>query len=121
MAEHNLTCILCPLSCSISVKEAKGQIQEISGYGCKLGKEYAPQELLSPMRTVTSTVKLTGAAIASLPVKTSCSVPRDKIFDCMQEIKELVVNSPVKCGQIIKKNIAGSDADLIATRSIPDR
>lgn len=121
MTEHNLTCILCPLSCSLTVQETQGKISEVTGYSCKLGKEYAPQELLNPARVVTSTVKLTGASIARLPVKTSRAIPKDKIFDCMQEIRQLIVNSPVECGQVIKKNVVNADADLIATRSIPDR
>lgn len=119
MAEHTLTCILCPLSCSLTVQEVNGEITEVSGYSCKLGKEYAPQELLHPMRMVTTTVKLNGAAITRLPVKTSHPIPKEKIFDFMQEIAPLIVNSPVICGQVIKKNVVGSDADLVATRSVP--
>jgi len=121
MIEHDLTCILCPLSCNLTVKEKQGQIEEVTGYSCNLGKEYAPQELLHPVRVVTTTVKLAGAALPRLPVKTSRPIPKEKIFDFMQEIKPLIVNSPVKCGQVIKKNVAGLDADLVASRSIPDR
>ena len=119
MAEHFLTCILCPLSCTLTVKEVDGKVTEVTGHNCKLGKEYAPQELLRPLRMVTSTVKLQGAAISRLPVKTSHPIPKEKIFDFMQEIAPLIVNSPVVSGQVIKKNIAGSDADLVAARSIP--
>ncbi len=121
MAEHNLTCILCPLSCSLIVQEDQGKISEVSGYSCKLGKDYAPQELLRPVRVVTTTVKLVGADLPRLPVKTSRPIPREKILDFMQEIKPLIVNSPVRCGQVIKENVAGLDANLVATRSIPDR
>lgn len=121
MTKHNITCILCPLSCSLQVTKTDGQITEVSGYGCKLGREYAPQELLNPARVVTSTVKLTAGPIARLPVKTAQPIPKDKIFACMQEIKQIVVNSPVRCGQVIKEKIIGSEIDLIATRSLPDR
>lgn len=119
MAEHTLVCILCPLSCSLTVQESAGKITEVTGYTCKLGKEYAPQELLHPLRMVTTTVKMQGADITRLPVKTSRPIPKEKIFAFMQEIAPLIVNSPVVCGQVIKKNVAGADADLIATRSIP--
>lgn len=119
MAEHTLTCILCPLSCSLTVQETDGIVTEVTGYSCKLGKKYAPQEFLHPMRMVTTTVKLNGADITRLPVKTSQPIPKEKIFAFMQEIAPLIVNSPVVCGQVIKKNVAGADADLIATRSIP--
>lgn len=120
MAEHNLTCILCPLSCSLVVEEKQGKISAVTGYSCRLGMKYAPQELLNPQRVVTTTVELLGASIPRLPVKTSRPIPKVKIFDLMQEIKPLIVNAPVVCGQVIKKNVAGTDADLIATRSIPD-
>lgn len=120
MTEHEITCILCPLSCSLKVAEENGRVIEVSGYSCKQGREYAPQELLSPERVVTSTVKLNDGPVSRLPVKTSRPVPKAKIFVCMQEINQIVVNCPVICGQVIKKNIAGTDADLVATRTIPD-
>lgn len=120
MTEHNITCILCPLSCSLKAAEENGKIIEVSGNSCKQGREYAPQELLNPSRVVTSTVKLNAGPVSRLPVKTSRAIPKTKIFACMQEIKQIVVNCPVKCGQVIKENIAGTDTDLIATRSIPD-
>ncbi len=121
MTEHNLTCILCPLSCSLLVKEDEGQIIEVSGYSCKLGREYAPGELFNPSRVVTSTVKIAEGSAVRLPVKTSSPVPKGNIFACMQEIRKITVNLPIESGQVIKKGILGSDIDLISTSSIPDK
>ena len=110
----DITCIVCPKGCRIAVDtENPGNI---SGYSCPKGLEYAKNELLHPVRTVTSTVGITGAAHSRLPVKTDRDIPKELIFDCMKLIRETTVAAPVCCGQIIIKDILGTGADLVATR-----
>lgn len=59
---------------------------------------------------------------ARLPVKTSAPIPKAKIMDVMAEINRITVHGPVRIGDIIAGNIAGTGVDLIATRTmlIPD-
>lgn len=110
----DITCIVCPKGCRIAVDT--GNPCSISGYSCPKGLEYAKNELLHPVRTVTSTVGITGAAHSRLPVKTDRDIPKELIFDCMKLIRETTVSAPVSCGQIIIKDILGTGADLVATR-----
>jgi len=63
-------------------------------------------------------VKIIGARIPLLPVKTDCSVSKGKMFDIMKEIFKIQVEAPVKRGSIICKNICGSGANLVATRTL---
>lgn len=41
MTERQMTCIICPMGCSITVKMEGEEILEISGNTCKRGAAYA--------------------------------------------------------------------------------
>ena len=45
--------------------------------------------------------------------------PKDKIFDCMREIRGTAVKAPVRIGDIIIRNCAGTGVDVIATKNVP--
>ena len=53
----SLTCIGCPLGCTVNVVKSGNTIESISGNTCKRGYDYAQTEVLAPVRTVTSTVR----------------------------------------------------------------
>ena len=113
-----LECIVCPASCHIQVETgADGELQ-ISGNGCKRGAAYAKTELTAPVRMVTSTVALSGAGIARLPVVTSAPIPKAQIFPVMKEIHKIRVCAPVAVNAIIKKDLCGLGVDLLAGRSV---
>ena len=113
-----LDCIVCPASCHIQVEiGADGELQ-ISGNGCKRGAAYAKTELTAPVRMVTSTVALSGAGTARLPVVTSAPIPKDQTFPVMKEIHKIRVCAPVAVNAIIKKDLCGLGVDLLAGRSV---
>ena len=66
----DLTCINCPLGCTVSVTIEDGEITNITGNNCKRGEIYAKDELTNPVRTVTSTARVDGADEYLLSVKT---------------------------------------------------
>ena len=47
-----LTCIVCPMGCRITVENAGGEYR-VSGNTCKRGETYAIQAITCPMRTLT--------------------------------------------------------------------
>lgn len=110
-----LTCILCPKGCRLSVSET----MEASGAGCERGITYAHDELTHPVRTVTTTVRIDGAHLAMLPVKTRDVVPKEKMRDIVSALSVLRVEAPVACGQTIAHDVAGTGVDVVATRSMP--
>jgi len=118
MKKKALICISCPLGCGLDVQFDQSHIIKVDGAGCKRGEKYAAKEIFHPERVVTSTVKICGASIGFLPVKTSTSVSKKLMFEVMAEIYKLKVTAPIKMGDVICKNIADSKADLIATRSL---
>lgn len=119
MNQTTLTCILCPMSCSLNLTVEEGRVIDVKGNSCKLGPKYAEKEITAPTRTLTSTVRIKGSIIPRLPVKTREEVPKSKILDCMAEINRVEVTAPVYAGQVIIANVAGTGVDVIATRDLP--
>ena len=111
-----LICIVCPKGCHLKVDEENGY--SVSGNSCPRGAEYGRNELLNPVRTVTSTVAIEGGIHRRLPVKTSRPVPKDKMSGVVRTLDGLTVKSPVRVGDVIVENVAGTGADIIATRDM---
>ena len=115
MAEY--TCIICPNSCRITVAEgADGLV--ITGHKCKRGITFATNEHTTPTRMLTSTVKIDGARMKRLPVATTGEVPKAKLFACQSALMSLLVRAPVKCGDVVLRDICGTGIDAIATRTM---
>ena len=114
MKERKLTCIVCPKGCDLTVRfDEHGNIEDISGFTCPRGKEYAYAECTAPVRTVTTTVRCEDGEVVS--VKTNKPVPKEKIFEVMAEINSVIAQNSVKIGDVIIKNVCGTDADVVAT------
>ena len=120
MEKRMLTCIGCPLGCSLTaVPTAEGF--DISGYTCKRGLEYAKKELTRPERTVTSTVRVSGGKANVVSVRTAGDVPKDAIFRVMEAINAMVIPAPVKIGDILCRDIAGTGVALTATKGVAEK
>ena len=115
MKKRELTCIVCPRGCGLTVElSEEGKVLSVSGNICKRGVTYAENECTNPMRTVTSTVRCKGGAMVA--VKTGTTVPKAMMFDIMKAINEATAPDDVKIGDVIIKNICGIvGADLVAT------
>lgn len=118
MDKRNLTCIGCPLGCTIMASPIADETYEITGYTCKRGLEYARKELTRPERTVTSTVRVSGGAANVVSVRTAADVPKDAIWDVMKAINSLTVPAPVQIGDILLTDVAGTGVALTATKSV---
>lgn len=114
--KKSLICIVCPMGCHLEIDVENDYA--VTGNQCKRGIEYGKKELTNPTRTITSTVKITGGIYNRLPVKTDCEIPKNRIFDIMNELNSVVVSSPIQMGDVIIKQVCGTDANIIATRSM---
>lgn len=113
----NLLCIRCPKGCYLIIKIIENKIL-IEGNECRIGEEYAIEEIKNPMRIVSSSIRIYNSIYPRLPVRTSKVILKNKIKEVINSIKGVTVNAPVKKNQIIVKNIAGTGADIIAERSM---
>ena len=113
--KKNLICIICPRGCALSVEGELGNLK-VSGHSCPKGEQYAIDECTRPVRTVTSIVHVDNRPDVMVSVKTSVPVPKENIFDAMEVIRGLKVEAPVAIGDVICRDVFGTE--VIATKSI---
>lgn len=118
MEEKNLICINCPMGCMLTVTMQEREIITIEGNTCKRGEIYARKELTDPTRIVTSTVRVRGGCDHMVSVKTKEDVPKEKVLDCVRALKEIIVEAPVRIGDVIMENAAGTGVSIVATKEV---
>ncbi len=111
---RNLTCIVCPRGCALTVGIEDGTVRSISGNLCPRGKKYAEDECIHPMRTVTTTIKTDNGGVVA--VKTDRTIPKESVFECMSIINKSVAVLPVRVGDVIITDVFG--ANIVATQNI---
>jgi len=111
-----LICISCPNGCHLKVDDENGYT--VTGNKCERGIEYGKNELLNPVRVVTSTVRIVGGDHPMLPVKTDKPIAKDKIFEVMKLIDGITLNSPVKVGDKLMENILSTDVSIVACKNM---
>ena len=112
------TCILCPNGCEMAVRYEGKQLQSCEGNLCPKGEEYAAQEIANPMRTIASSVPVAGGELPLASVRLTKPIPRERIFDLMEEIRKLRLEAPVKAGTVLLRNPLGFETELIVTRNV---
>ncbi|HBQ64068.1 MAG TPA: pyridine nucleotide-disulfide oxidoreductase [Clostridiales bacterium] len=115
----NLTCIICPIGCSLTVRPLESGQTEISGARCVRGRNYAVDELTQPMRILTTTLPVQGGTAPLVSVRTTRAIPRESLEHAMQEIRVVCVKAPVAAGEVIIKDLLGLGADVTATAEVP--
>ena len=112
--ERILTCIVCPRGCTLSVDLGEGgEVLSVKGNACKRGVVYAENECTHPMRTVTSTVRLANGKLVA--VKTSGTVPKEKVFEVMRAINQARPGADVEIGSVVISDVCGLGVDVVAT------
>lgn len=109
------------MGCSLEVTIDDKEVIEVKGNTCKIGAEYGKKECTNPTRVVTSTLKVNDGDIDMVPVKTERDIPKGKISEAVKALKGLTINAPIKVGQVLVENIAGTGVNLIATRTVKMR
>ena len=120
METKELTCINCPMGCRITVTMSGSEVLSVEGNTCKRGEVYARTEVVSPVRTVTTTIKVTRGSVDRVSCKTKTPVPKDKIFDVMAEISSAICAAPVKIGDVLIEDCAGTGVPVVATKDVSE-
>ena len=118
MERRDLICIGCPLGCMLAVDMEDGNVVNVTGNTCPRGKAYAEKEVTNPTRIVTSTVRVSGGDRVSVSCKTKSDIPKEKIFDVVRALKDIEVQAPVKIGDVLAEDIAGTGVEIIATAHV---
>ncbi|MCK5812260.1 MAG: DUF1667 domain-containing protein [Clostridiales bacterium] len=112
---RKMTCIVCPRGCEMDVEYDKNTFIGVKNNFCSKGEEYAKNEIISPKRVITSTVKVIDGDLLVLPVKTDKPVNKEKIFDIIKKIYQVKVIAPVMINDVLISNIDDNGANLVAT------
>ena len=117
-----LTCIVCPQGCLLSVEEKGAEDLTVSGNRCPRGIAYAQEEILNPKRMLTATcaVNMTDNALSvlkRLPVRTNVPCPKEKIPALLADIYKTRIMLPVQVGDIVIADWRGSGIDVVVTRN----
>lgn len=116
--KRELTCIICPVGCELSIVVDDNTVKSITGNKCKKGVAYGSQEMTNPMRTIASSALVVGGELELVSVRVTQPIPKAQIFNVMNEIKKVRVKAPVRTGDIIISNVLGLNSDIIATKDI---
>jgi CxxC motif-containing protein len=111
---RRMTCIVCPACCELETDGA-----EVNGSRCPKGEAFARQEMVMPLRVITTTVRCeTSKGLKMLPVKTACPVPLSRIPDIMKQIKSVRLSQPLPIGSLIEAGSSAEPVELVVTGAL---
>ena len=113
--ERKITCIICPRGCAMTAT-VEGEKVTVTGNTCPKGEEYAVNECLHPVRTVTATVRVANRPNTMVCVKTLQPVAKDAMMEVMAALRATEVNAPVHIGDVVLTGVCGSD--IVITKEI---
>lgn len=116
-------CTTCPSECLLTVeveRDADGvaEARSVAGNSCPRGDKFAHQELTCRMRVLTTTVAVSGGDETLLPVRTAKAIPLELHAQAMNLIRGLVVNAPIRIGDVVLEDLLGTSIDLVASMDI---
>lgn len=117
-------CTTCPSEYLLTVeveRDADGavvEVRSVTGNSCQRGDTFAHQELTCPMRVLTTTVAVSGGDEALLPVRTAEAIPLALHAQAMDLIRGLVVDAPIRMGDVILPNLLDTNINLVASMDV---
>jgi len=111
----DLTCISCPIGCSMTAETQPDGSIRVSGNQCARGAQYARDELVDPRRVVTATCPTGCAMHPRAPVRSREPCPKELIPSILEEIYKTTVRLPVRQGDVIG---TFHGVEIVATRSL---
>lgn len=112
---RTITCILCPRGCTLTVSGEADNLT-VTGNTCPRGKKYGIEECTHPVRTVTSSVRVTNREDTMVSVKTAEPVAKEDIFAVMRAVRAAAVEAPITIGTVVLHDVCGTD--IVATRDV---
>ncbi len=118
MNKKEMICISCPIGCHLDVKWDNEENIKVSGNKCPRGEYFAIEEILSPKRIVTASVKIHSKLRQYISVKTNKPVLKKDIDDLLREIYSLEISTPIKVGEKIIENFNNTNIDVLVTSNL---
>ena len=115
MMKREITCIVCPRGCRMTA-DIQGEIITVTGHTCNRGEKHAMAEILNPVRSLTSIVRVSNRNDTMVSVKSEQPIPKGEMFAIMEKIHAATVEAPVAIGDCVIDNICGTR--IVATKEI---
>lgn len=127
-----LTCIRCPKGCTIAVaseaampeggESAVARVKPFEGYliagnECRIGRDYAIEEMTAPRRVLTSIVRC-AHQVEPLSVRTDATIPKDMVPQCLAALADVCVEGPLAVGDVVLQDVCGTGANIVATKPL---
>lgn len=74
--------------------------------------------MIGNKKTFTSVVRIKGAECNVVPVKSSQPIDKCLLIECSKALSRIHVGAPIKCGDVICRNILNTGVDILCTKSI---
>ena len=113
--KRDLTYIICPRGCALTAEISENSVT-VTGHTCPKGEEYAINECLHPMRTVTATVRVSNRHNTMVSVKTEQPVPKERMMDVMALLRQTQIQAPVAIGDVVISDVFGTK--IVITKDI---
>jgi CxxC motif-containing protein len=113
--KREITCIVCPRGCRMTA-DIQAERITVTGHSCNRGEKHAVAEILHPVRSLTSIVRVSNRLDTMVSVKSEAPVPKEKMFAVMERIHATTVEAPIEIGDVILDDIFGTR--IVATKQI---
>ena len=117
--KKHFVCVVCPIGCEIDVVHEGSKIISMEGNKCEKSVEFVSQELIEPMRILTTTVRIQGSRWPVVPVRTDRAVPKRLFPRIMKRLRLVELQAPVNMLDVVLRDILRTGANIIATRTMP--
>jgi CxxC motif-containing protein len=116
--KRHLVCVVCPIGCEIDVVHDGQKIISMEGNKCEKSEEFVRQELIEPMRILTTTVRIQGARWSVIPVRSDKAVPKRLFPRIMKQLRCIKLQAPVSMLDVVVKDVLDTGTNIIATRTM---
>ena len=117
--KKHFVCVVCPIGCEIDVVYEGSKIISMEGNKCEKSAEFVTQELIEPMRILTTTVRIQGSRWAVLPVRSDKAIAKRLFPRIMKQLRRVKLQAPVSMLDVVVRDIMHTGVNIIATRTMP--
>jgi CxxC motif-containing protein len=112
------TCLLCEKNCRLEADVQGETLLGLRGQGCQKGFDFILSRISPQGKIVSTSVLVTNHSLRFLPVRTGKAVDKALTSKILEEARKITVTPPIRYGQVILRNVAGSGTELISTKAL---
>ncbi len=116
--KKHFVCVVCPVGCEVDVVHDGSKIISMEGNKCEKSEEFVTQELIEPMRILTTTVRIQGSKWPVIPLRTDKAVPKRLFPRIMRQLRRIKLQAPVNMLDVVVRDVLRTGANVVATRAM---